>query len=291
VWKAIYYHYLPVGVEVDAPPTRAQLGKASVTWAAVSLADKLDTIVGLFAAGEKPTGSRDPYALRRSAQGVLKILVDLETVSGISKRPTLDQMLDEAYRAFGHEPPIGEARNPVRLFLMDRLQHLMQQRGAGYEEVQTVTGGGVDRVAEISPVDLMEWAAEWRRVVGTPLFTSAAEAHKRAKKIVEAEWERTGDRMTRDQQASVLSEPAEIELRRSLDRVDAEIQAALLSRQPRKAIEAIASIQPAIGRFFDEVRVVVPETALKNARLSLLMDFSEAVSRFGDPGVFAHRQA
>ena len=49
VWKAIYYHYLPVGVEADAPPTRAQLGKAAVTWAAVSLADKLDTVVGLFA--------------------------------------------------------------------------------------------------------------------------------------------------------------------------------------------------------------------------------------------------
>src|SRR5256885_11912850 len=69
VWKAMYFHYLPIGVEADAPPTRAQLGKAAVTWAAVSLADKLDTIVGLFAAGEKPTGSRDPYGLRRGAPG------------------------------------------------------------------------------------------------------------------------------------------------------------------------------------------------------------------------------
>ena len=72
VWKAIYFHYLPVGVEADAPPSRAQLGKAAVTWAAVSLADKLDTIVGLFAAGEKPTGSRDPYGLRRAAHGVVQ---------------------------------------------------------------------------------------------------------------------------------------------------------------------------------------------------------------------------
>ena len=82
VWKAIYFHYLPIGVEADAPPTRAQLGKAAVTWAAVSLADKLDTIVGLFAAGEKPTGSRDPYGLRRAAQGVVKILVDLQADVG-----------------------------------------------------------------------------------------------------------------------------------------------------------------------------------------------------------------
>ena len=58
-----HFHYLPVGVEADAPPARTQLGKAAVTWAAVSLADKLDAVVGLFAAGEKPTGSRDPCGL------------------------------------------------------------------------------------------------------------------------------------------------------------------------------------------------------------------------------------
>jgi glycyl-tRNA synthetase beta chain len=88
-----------------------------------------------------------------------------------------------------------------------------------------------------------------------------------------------------------LTEPAERNLRSKLDVVDAAIQQALDSRQPRKAIEAIASIQPAIGRFFDEVRVVVPDPRLKNARLSLLMDFRDAVSRFGDPGSFAQKQA
>ncbi len=290
IWKAIYFHYLPVGVEADAPPSRAQLGRAAVTWAAVSLADKLDTIVGLFSAGEKPTGSRDPYGLRRAAQGVLKILVDLQPICGVDRRPTLAPMLDEAYRNLRVEVPTGEARSVVRSFLMDRLQHLMQARGAGYEEVQTVTGGGVDRVADISPVDLIEWAAEWRRVVGTPLFESAAEAHKRAKKIVEAEWSASESRMSRDEQAGRLTEAAELELRGHLDRVDKEIRDALAARQPRKAIEAVASIQPAIGKFFDEVRVVVPDAQLKNARLSLLMDFRDAVSRFGDPSVFVQRQ-
>ena len=69
VWKAIYYHYLPIGVEADAPPSREQLGAAAVTWAAVSLADKLDTVLGLSAAGERATGSRDPFGLRRNAKG------------------------------------------------------------------------------------------------------------------------------------------------------------------------------------------------------------------------------
>src|SRR5207249_2408694 len=111
IWKAIYFHYLPHGVEADAPPSRAQLGKAAVTWAAVSLADKLDTIVGLFSAGEKPTGSRDPYGLRRAAQGVLKILVDLQPICGVDPRPTLAPMLDEAYRNLRVDVPTGEARN------------------------------------------------------------------------------------------------------------------------------------------------------------------------------------
>src|SRR5204862_1365781 len=84
VWKAIYFQYLPIGVEADAPPTKPQLGKAAVTWAAVSLADKLDTIVRMFAVGEKPTGSRDPFGLRRAAQGVVKLITDLP-VMGISE--------------------------------------------------------------------------------------------------------------------------------------------------------------------------------------------------------------
>jgi glycyl-tRNA synthetase beta chain len=291
VWKAIYFQYLPIGVEADAPPTRAQLGNAAVTWAAVSLADKLDTLVGLFAAGEKPTGSRDPFGLRRAAQGALRVLVDLESLCGVSKRPTLGRILEEAYKVQGVEIPSGAARNPLRLFLMDRLQHLMQARGFGYEEVQIVTGGGTDRVAEISPLDLMEWAATWKRSVGTPVFGAAAEAHKRAKKIVEAEWDSFDGRTARADQSKILAEPAEVDLRQALDRVDAEIEQALAARHPEKALEAIASIQPVIKRFFDEVRVVVPESALKNARLSLLMDFDDVVSRFGDPSVFAQKQA
>jgi glycyl-tRNA synthetase beta chain len=291
IWKAIYFHYLPHGVEADAPPSRAQLAKAAVTWAAVSLADKLDTIVGLFSAGEKPTGSRDPYGLRRAAQGVVKVLVDLEPISAVGRRPTLDRMLDETYRNLGLELPQGEARNPVRLFLMERLQHLMQARGFGYQEVQAATGGGIDRIAEVSPVDLIERAAAWKRAVGKPIYESAAEAHKRAKKIVDAEWDPIDGRMDRDAQLGALAAPAEVELRTQLDRIAAEITDAASSRQPDRAIEAIASIQPAIARFFDEVRVVVPEKTLKNARLSLLMDFTDTVLRFADPTAFAQKQA
>src|SRR6187397_1631647 len=96
IWKAIYYHYLPVGVEADAAPSRHQLGQAAVTWAAVSLADKLDSVVGMFWAGERPTGSRDPLGLRRQAQGAVKILADLPELTGITTRIELWALVMQA---------------------------------------------------------------------------------------------------------------------------------------------------------------------------------------------------
>jgi len=291
VWKAIYFHYLPQGVEADAPPSRAQLGKAAVTWAAVSLADKLDTIAGLLIkAHERPTGSRDPYGLRRAGHGVVRILADLSTLTGVVSRPLLQSMIDRACAGLAVASPAGEAANEIRLFLMERLQHLMRVRGLGYEEVQVVTGAGVDRVMNISVEDLIEWAEEWRRVKGTPVFEAAAEAYKRAKRIVEREWDSLDVRLSREEQGEALTEPAELALRQHLDRVTADIRTALGGRQPRKAIEAVASIQPAVARFFDEVRVVVPGGSLKVARLSLLADFKDAVARFGDPSYLSAQQ-
>src|SRR5688500_14953588 len=96
VWKSIYYQYLPIGVEADAPPTRAQLGAAGVAWAALSLADKLDTFVSLSSAGEKATGSRDPFALRRQVQGAVRILMDLPELTGVDREISLNGLLAEA---------------------------------------------------------------------------------------------------------------------------------------------------------------------------------------------------
>src|SRR5439155_15154522 len=76
VWKAICFHYEPTCVELTAPPLSDALGDAKVSWAAVALADKFDTLTGLFLAGERPTGSRDPFGLRRQAHGILRVLLD-----------------------------------------------------------------------------------------------------------------------------------------------------------------------------------------------------------------------
>ena len=87
IWNAIYHHYLPVGIGPDDPPLRRDLGEAAITWAAVALADKADTVAGLFRAGEKPTGSRDPLGVRRQAQGLLRVLIDLPELTGLESAP------------------------------------------------------------------------------------------------------------------------------------------------------------------------------------------------------------
>ena len=99
VWKAIYHHYLPIGVGAGDPPSRDALGEAAATWAAVALADKVDTVAGLFGAGEKPTGSRDPLGIRRQAQGMLRILIDLPELTGLDTRVAVGQVLEPARRA------------------------------------------------------------------------------------------------------------------------------------------------------------------------------------------------
>jgi glycyl-tRNA synthetase beta chain len=140
VWKAIYHQYLPIGVEADAPPLPVQLGTAAITWATVSLADKLDTVVGLLRAGEKVTGSRDPFGLRRAAQGIVKILADREAL-GLPGAAFLGPLVDRAVAGFGD---IRSAATPdewsaqIRSFFAERTRHLLERRGAAPDEVNAI---------------------------------------------------------------------------------------------------------------------------------------------------------
>ena len=133
VWKAIYFHYLPVGVEATAPPTKEQLGKAAITWAAVSLADKLDTVVGMFAAGERPTGSRDPYGLRRAAQGI----VAHPRRSAGADRPRSAADARRAGRRSRHRRR-RRTRRSGRSW-RDRVRFVLEQRGYDPRNVRAVT--------------------------------------------------------------------------------------------------------------------------------------------------------
>ena len=286
VWKAIYFHYLPVGVEADAAPSKEQLGSAAVTWAAVSLADKLDTLVGMFAAGERPTGTRDPYGLRRAAQGVARILVDAPELAGRSIRTPLMALLRMSGAAFA---ALGDGwEQPLSDYFVDRVRHLLQTRGLSYEEIQAATGDTIE-FKQRAVGDTAQLAFALRDSKGTQEFVDCAAAYKRANNIVhierqskattEADW---------NQKRQRLVEPAEVALREALDAKGPSIQKSVDKGDYRAAIALVASLRGHINAFFDQVLVNVEgDPDLRDARLSLLTEFRDRVRKIGDISVLA----
>src|SRR4051812_40793438 len=274
VWKAIYFHYLPIGVEADAPPTRAQLGTAAVTWAAVSLADKLDTIVGLFAAGEKPTGSRDPFGLRRAAQGVVKILVD-----GPLGRE-LSALVDRAFEGYGTSLTVGNEgwRAAVFEFMAERAQHLLERRGFKTDEVRAVMPA--HKVA-LNPYEMAKRAEALAQARKTPGFEPLASLFKRVKNI------------TKDFKATAatpsgwvgiraaLKEPSELALLAELEQRWGNIEKALEQRQYLEAMNQLAPLHAPVDTFFTDVLVMADDPTLRDARLALLATLRDTVLQTG----------
>ena len=178
VWKAIYHQYLPIGVEVDAPPTQAQLGDGAVAWAAVSLADKLDTVVGLTNAGEKSTGSRDPYGLRRQMHGIVRILMDLPELVGVDRELGLRTLVAAADTGFGHAAG-SEAADAVVAFALERVRYALEQRGHPGEVVR----GATSATGDVVPLRVLRVAAALQRMRGAEDFQALAVLFKRVKNI------------------------------------------------------------------------------------------------------------
>jgi glycyl-tRNA synthetase beta chain len=269
VWRAIYFHYLPIGVEPDAPPLKAQLGPASITWAAVSLADKLDTIVGLFAAGEKPTGSRDPYGLRRAAQGVVKILTDMPSAVSAT------QLVEQTYQNYGTQAPSATREWQAGLFdfLAERETHLLERRGFRADEVRAVVSVDWTRPhTSLRRVDALSHARL------APDFDALALLFKRAKNITkDVPGGRDWDTVKR-----ALKEPAEIALASEIDRRWPVVQKAREENQFLEALNEIAKLYGAVDKFFVEVLVMAEDPELRQARLALLASLRDTILNIAD---------
>jgi glycyl-tRNA synthetase beta chain len=284
VWKAIYYHYLPDAVGVDAPPTRAQLGDAAVSWAAVSLADKLDTVVGMFFAGEKPTGSRDPFGLRRQAHGIFKVLVDLPALTGVAARPTLDTLLAESAKAFAPlDQWTPEARQAMHEFLLERYRYVLEQRGFDVRNVRAVLQES--GFAHLSPVDALKRLDVLPEFTGSPDFQKLAVAFKRVKNIareLDTATSTVAD-MIEPPLGQLLKEPAEVALLQELERRGPTIDSVLESGENlRRAFVEAAQFGPAVDRFFTEIFVMVDDRALREARLRLMKRLEQQILRIAD---------
>jgi glycyl-tRNA synthetase beta chain len=278
VWKAVYYHYLPVGVEAEGPPTRGELGKAALTWAAVSLADKLDTLAGLFAAGEKPTGSRDPYGLRRAAHGVFRILIDLPELTGLTVRLAVGSLAAAAAKQHGGETHLTA---PFDTFLRDRLRYALEQRGFDTRNVQAVLHN--DTLAEVVPLDARRKLEVLPEFTGSQEFRSLAVAFKRVRNIARELPKETFDALEASGSGPALSEEAERGLQAEIDAHRPVIDAAITSGDGyREAFAAASRVKPAVDRFFDNVLVMAPEPEVRQARLWLLRRLEALILRLAD---------
>jgi glycyl-tRNA synthetase beta chain len=278
VWKAIYYHYLPIALEPNAAPSAADLGAAATTWAAVALADKLDTLAGLFLAGERPTGSRDPFGLRRQAHGVLRILADTEALTGVRARPSLGLLVGRAFDGFDL-PSKAEASADLAAFLAERLAHLFESRGADRRNIRAVVPS-VDVAMKTPVVDLGENLAALPEFARSDQFRQLATAFKRVRNIAR---EADGAVAADTPLDGVLIEEAEKALLAELDARQSTIaRAAAEGRGYREAYLEAARFEPVVARFFDDVFVMTDDLKLRQARLGLMKRLESLVLQLGD---------
>lgn len=278
VWKAIYFHYLPQGIEPTAPPTRGDLKAADTTWAAVSIADKLDTVVGLFAGGERPTGTRDPFGLRRQAQGLLRTLIDLPELTGLEVILPMERMIDEARAGVGELTPAKDEdpqawRKAVTTFLLDRLRYIFEQRGFAYDELNAVLTG-LTTVPD--PLDLRRRLEALQRVRGSADFEGLAVAFKRVKNLSKD--------LAGEPRAAFgrLTEPAEVALVADYEQRAAAMRQAVAARHYDQAFRLASGFRPAVDRFFTDIFVMVEDQDLRAERLSLLRRLHELLLELAD---------
>jgi glycyl-tRNA synthetase beta chain len=240
-------HYQP-RFSGDALPTTA-------TGTVVALADKLETLVGIWGIGLQPTGEKDPFALRRHALGVLRILVE--------KQLPLDfvELLRTAYAQFAAVPNVADSTQAIYDFSMDRLRGLLRERG--------YAAGEIDAVLALNPTRLADIVARLDAVREFAALTEAASlaaANKRISNILK----KSEGAATGGVQAALLVEAAEKALHAQLEQVAPRVQTQLAARDYTGALTALAALREPVDTFFNDVMVNAEDPALRANRLALL---------------------
>jgi len=265
VADAIYDHYRPVGLDDPIP--------RNLTGCAVAMADKLDSIVGCFAVGLVPTGSSDPYALRRAALGVVKIILD-------KKLPvSLSQAVGAAAKALHAAPPKKNvsAKQEAQIldFILDRARYVFRERaGYGYDEVSAVFRSGADDL-----LDAEKRLTALRTIRKTKNFEPLAVSFKRIRKILEKSNVKSDGLAA---QPELFESEAERELFAAGRAAAAKVQTEKRAGQYEQALERIAGLRKLIDRFFDEVMVMAENEAVRKNRLALLAELLREFTTVAD---------
>jgi glycyl-tRNA synthetase beta chain len=275
VADAIYDHYKPESMDDASPRTLES--------ALLAIADKADSIAGMFALGLQPTGSKDPFALRRQANGIVKIIVehrlplDLRMLFHIALVGYKDS---EAEKKFTQLDKYSES---VSAFFRERLEfYLRDVRGFAYDEVNAVLAAGHDRIADA--LDRVQAVSEVRKSAD---FEPISIAFKRIKNILRQASE-TGKAPTGDFEASALEDAAEKQLAEAVEKTAPIVAELRHKHKYADALAEIARLRPTLDTFFDKVMVMVEDDRLRSNRLLLLQkmlndfstiaDFSEIVT-------------
>lgn len=263
--RAIELHYKPKGPS-DAVPLEEN---GDAVACAVALADKLDTLVGFWAIGEKPTGSGDPYQLRRAALGVIRIL--LENDLRMALLPVFDRHASTAIKKD------IDSEN-LLAFFADRLKVHLRDQGVRHDLIDAVFAlEGQDDLALITKRvgalgDLLETDDGANLLAGV----------KRASNILSIEEKKDGCRYHGKLKINLLTEPAEKNLAAAMDKVAGDITAAINVENFTGAMNAVAELRPPIDAFFDTVTVNADDAGLRENRLKLLAGIRDATASIAD---------
>jgi glycyl-tRNA synthetase beta chain len=263
VANAIYDHYKPVGLDDQLP--------RGIVGAIVSLADKIHAVVGGFAAGLEPTGSSDPFGLRRQGNGIVRVLVEF------SLPIVLTDTVITALHALGKD--WHGSLDPVAKFFEERISfYLERAAGCRYDTVRAVIAKGWD-----IPVEAVKRAQAVERIRDSEDYVALAVAAKRTRNILKKSAS-SEDYESGQLDPSLLNQEAEVELYRAYGSIFNQVtEGGILSRDYDTILTLTARLRPAIDRFFDQVLVMHEDPSVRRNRLRLLALLDEKVfSRVAD---------
>ena len=245
VCQGIFEHYLPRFAGDILPETN--------TGIALSIADKLDSIAGFFAIGIKPSGSQDPYALRRQALGILSILLDRKL--SVNLNNLINAALDNySNLEFNKE----EVASQIVEFFVERVKNLFKDLGIRYDVIDAVLNNNLDDISDIHTraLELNRWLQKDELVEMLTAFNRVSTLAEKA----------TTDIVKED----LLKEDAEIKLYNGFKEIKSNVESLLLDKKYNEALDAFATLRPLVDNLFDNVMVMDKDEAIKENRLALL---------------------
>ena len=266
VADAIYDHYRPVGLDDPIP--------RNVTGCAVALADKLDSIVGCFTVGVIPTGSSDPYALRRAALGIVKIILE-------RKLPvSLSSAIGAAAKALHAHPPkktVTPAQETQILdFLLERAKFVLREKsGYAYDEVNAVFRTGADDL-----VDVEKRLRALKSIRKSKNFEPLAVSFKRIRKILEKA-NLPGETL-QHVHVDLFEKDAERELHAAVRKAAGKVNDDKRAGRYQEALEEIAGLRKVVDNFFEGVMVMADDEAVRKNRLALLAEVLREFTTIAD---------